>query len=103
MLIAVFTPLPIALLILFIYGLNTSTGMVVFSSTIQGAIPDAMRGRAFTLLDVSWSTMRLLSLGVGGLLVDRFGIEPLYWIGGSLLLAAGALGLILFRRTRFGG
>ena len=101
-LIAVFTPLPIALLILFIYGLNTSTGMVVFSSTIQGAIPDAMRGRAFTLLDVSWSTMRLVSLGVGGLIVDRFGIEPLYWIGGSLLFAAGALGLFLFRRTRFG-
>src|SRR5438105_1806025 len=101
-LIAVFTPLPIALLILFIYGLNTSTGMVVFNSTIQGAIPDALRGRAFTLLDVSWSTMRLVSLGVGGLIVDRLGIEPLYWIGGSLLLLAGLLGLSLFRATRFG-
>ena len=101
-LIAVFTPLPIALLIMFIYGLNTSTGMVVFNSTIQGAIPDALRGRAFTLLDVSWSTMRLVSLGLGGLIVDRFGIEPLYWIGGSLLLLAGLLGLSLFRATRFG-
>ena len=100
-LIAVFTPLPIALLILFVYGLNTSTGMVVFSSTIQGAIPDAMRGRSFTLLDVSWSTMRLVSLGLGGLIVDRFGIEPLYWLGGSLLLLAGLLGLHLFRATRF--
>ncbi|MDQ6858488.1 MAG: MFS transporter, partial [Chloroflexota bacterium] len=64
-LIAVFTPLPVALLILFVYGLNTSTGMVVFNSTIQGAIPEAMRGRVFTLLDVSWSAMRLLSLGLG--------------------------------------
>lgn len=100
-LIAVFTPLPIALLILFIYGLNTSTGMVVFTSTIQGGIPDDVRGRTFTLLDVSWSTMRLVSLGSGGLIVDRFGIEPLYWIGGSLLFAAGALGLFLFRRARF--
>lgn len=102
-LIAIFTPLPIALLILFIYGLNTSTGMVVFSSTIQGAIPDAMRGRAFTLLDVSWSTMRLLSLGVGGLIVDRFGIEPLYWIGGTLLVVAGGVGLTLLGSTRFAG
>lgn len=32
-LIAVFIPLPIVLLIMFVYGLNTSTGMVVFSST----------------------------------------------------------------------
>ena len=100
-LIAVFTPVPVALAILFVYGLNTSTGMVVFNSTIQGAIPDALRGRVFTLLDVSWSTFRLVSLGLGGLIVDRFGIEPLFWLGGSLLFAAGALGLILLGSVRF--
>ena len=100
-LIAVFTPLPIALVILFVYGLCTSTGMVVFNSTIQGAIPDRFRGRVFTLLDVSWSAMRLLSLGLGGLVVDRLGIAPLYWIGGTLLTVAGLLGLTLFRRTQF--
>ena len=35
-LIAILTPLPVAMLILFVYGLNTSTGMVVFNSTVQG-------------------------------------------------------------------
>ena len=100
-LIAVFTPLPVALLILFVYGLNTSTGMVVFNSTIQGAIPEAMRGRVFTLLDVSWSAMRLLSLGLGAIVVDRLGVEPLFWIGGTLLFLAGALGLALLGRMRF--
>ncbi|MDP9266498.1 MAG: MFS transporter [Chloroflexota bacterium] len=100
-LIAVFTPLPVALLILFVYGLNTSTGMVVFNSTIQSAIPEALRGRVFTLLDVSWSTMRLLSLGLGALVVDRLGVEPLLWAGGSLLFIAGALGLAFLGRTRF--
>nr|MBA2463350.1 MFS transporter [Nocardioidaceae bacterium] len=65
-LLAVFTPLPVALLLLFVYGLNTSTGVVVFTSTVQGAVPDAVRGRVFTLLDVTWSAMRLLSLGLGG-------------------------------------
>jgi len=99
-LIAVFTPLPVALLILFVYGLNTSTGMVVFNSTIQGAIPDAMRGRVFTMLDVSWSTMRLLSLGLGALVVDRLGVQPLFWIGGSLLFLAGVLGLALLGKIR---
>lgn len=100
-LIAVFTPLPVALLILFVYGLNTSTGMVVFNSTIQGAIPEALRGRVFTLLDVSWSTMRLLSLGLGALVVDRVGVEPLFWAGGTLLFLAGALGLALLGRVSF--
>jgi MFS family permease len=94
-LLAVFTPLPIALLLLFIYGLNTSTGMVVFNSTVQGVVPDAVRGRVFTLLDVTWSAMRLISLALGGLMVDEVGIEPLFWLGGALLVAAGGVGLLL--------
>ena len=95
MLIASFTPLPIALVIRFIYGLNISTGMVVFNSTIQDAIPDAMRERVFTLLDIAWNAMRLRSLALGGLIVDRLGIEVLCWSGGTLLLCAGLLGLLL--------
>ena len=94
-LIAIFTPLPIAFLLLFVYGLNTSTGMVVFNSTVQGAVPDVVRGRVFTLLDVTWSAMRLLSLGIGGVLVDAIGIEPLFWAGGCLLTLSGVLGLRL--------
>lgn len=99
--IAIFTPLPVALAIMFIYGLNTSTGMVVFNSTVQGAVPDAVRDRVFTLLDVSWNAMRLLSLGLGGVLVDRIGIQPVFWIGGVLLAAAGLLGLALLRGYDF--
>ncbi len=94
-LIAVFTPLPVALVILFIYGLNTSTGMVVFSSTVQGAIPDAMRGRVFTVLDVTWNAARLLSLAAGAILTDSLGIRPVFWLGGALLAGAGLLGLAL--------
>lgn len=94
-LLAIFTPLPVALLILFVYGLNTSTGMVVFSSTVQGAVPDQVRGRVFTLLDVSWNAMRLLSLALGAVMVDAVGIQPLFWTGGALLALAGILGLVL--------
>ena len=94
-LIAIFASLPIALVLLVIYGLNTSSGMVVFNSTVQGAVPDAVRGRVFTLLDVTWSAMRLISLALGGLLVDAIGIQPIYWIGGMLLATAGVLGLFL--------
>ena len=93
--LAVFTPLPAALLVLFVYGLNTSTGMVVFNSTVQDAVPDSVRGRVFTLLDVTWSSMRLLSLALGGLLVDVVGVRALFWAGGTLLAVAGALGLML--------
>lgn len=94
-LIAIFAPLPVALLILFVYGLNTSAGMVVFNSTVQGAVPDRVRGRVFTLLDVSWNAMRLLSLAIGAVVVDTLGIQPLFWAGGTLLALAGVLGLFL--------
>jgi MFS family permease len=100
-LIAIFTPLPLALVILFVYGLNTSTGMVVFSSTVQGAVPDEVRGRTFTLLDASWNAMRLLSLGIGGLMVDTVGIRPVFWAGGALLALSGMLGLALLGRHDF--
>lgn len=102
-LLATLRPLPITLLLLFVYGLNTSTGMVVFNSTVQGAVPDAVRGRVFTLLDVTWSTMELVSLGLGGVLVDRVGIRPIYWGGGALLVLAGLLGLALLGRHDFHG
>jgi hypothetical protein len=66
-LLAVVSALSAALLLLFVYGLNTSSGMVVFNSTVQGAVPHAVRGRVFTLLDVTWCVMRLVSLALGGL------------------------------------
>jgi MFS family permease len=94
-LLAVFTPLPLALLILFVYGLCTSAGIVVFNSVIQQAVPDPVRGRVYTLLDMTWHGMRLLSLALGGLLVDRIGVEPVFWAGGMLLILAGVLGLVL--------
>lgn len=99
--LAIFTPLPVALVILFVYGLNTSTGVVVFNSTIQSVIPDHVRGRVFTLLDVSWNAMRLLSLALGALVVDWLGVQPLFWISGALLTLAGVLGLVLLGRYDF--
>jgi predicted MFS family arabinose efflux permease len=94
-LLATVASFPAALAILFVYGLNTATGMVVFNATVQGAIPDRVRGRVFTLLDASWNASRLLSLALGGVVVEAFGIRALYWGGGAVLALAGVLGLLL--------
>ncbi|MBI3979955.1 MAG: MFS transporter [Chloroflexi bacterium] len=96
-LIAAFSSVPLALGLLFVYGLCTSSGMVASNTILQTSIPDRVRGRSFTLLDVTWNLMRLLSLGLGGLLVDLVGVRAVYCIGGSLLVVAGLLGLTLFR------
>jgi predicted MFS family arabinose efflux permease len=100
-LIATIASVPVALAILFVYGLNTSSGMVVFNSTLQSTIPERVRGRVFTLFDVTWSAARLLSLAVGATLVDVIGIRPVYWMGGSLLVVAGVIGIALLGRYDF--
>ncbi len=58
-------------------------------------MPDAVRGRVFTLLDVDWSALRLVSLALGAVLVDAVGIRPVFWLGGALLVLSGVLGLAL--------
>lgn len=77
---------------LILYGMSTSTGMVAYQSTLQSEVAPEVRGRAFALYDVIWNGARLLSLGIGGLLADAFGIRAVYVLGGVLLLAAAGVG-----------
>jgi len=79
--------------LLFMYGLNTSTGMVTYQSIMQSKVPDTMRGRVFALMDAGWNVARIVSVGLAGVLADRFGIVVVYYVGGALLIAAGILGL----------
>ncbi len=99
-LMAVTTFVPFAWLLLFIYGLNTSSGMVVYQTWVQRQVPEAVRGRVFTWLDVVWNVMKVISLGVGGYLAQRAGIEVVYYLGGSLLFFSGIVGLLTLRDVR---
>lgn len=94
-LIAVFASLPLALALLFLYGVNASIGGVVFGTALQDHVPDRMRGRVFTLMDMAWAAFNLLSLAVGALAVDAVGIRAVFWGSGLLLAAAGLIGLLL--------
>lgn len=100
-LIALIASFPLALFLLFVYGLNTSSGMVVYNSIMQTSVPDRVRGRVFTLMDMTWSIMEILSIAMGGLLADALGIRSVYYFGGGLLIAAGLLGLAWLGRYRF--
>ncbi len=99
-LLAVTTFVPFAWLLLFIYGLNTSSGMVVYQTWVQRQVPDVVRGRVFTWLDVVWNVMKVISLGAGGYLAQRAGIEVVYYLGGSLLFFSGIVGLLTLRDVR---
>jgi len=96
-LLAVATAPPVAWLLLFIYGLNTSSGMVIYQTQLQRRVPDTMRGRVFTWLDVVWNVMKIISLGIGGWLAEQSRVEVVYYLGGSLLTISGILGIILLK------
>lgn len=101
-LLAVTRSAPAAWFLLFVYGLNTSAGMVIYQTAVQRQVPDAVRGRVFTWLDVVWNVMRIASLGLGAWLADRAGVEATYYLGGALLFVSGLVGLALFHKWPFG-
>lgn len=86
-----------ALLALGTYGFGGSTGNVTFNSTLQSLVPDDKRGRVFAFYDVVWQTGRLASIAIGGILADSAGITAVYYLGGSLLLVATAIGFVRLR------
>lgn len=97
LLLAVVTALPVAATALIAYGVGTSTGAITFTSMLQAETPDYARGRIFASMDVLWQGGRLISLGIGGVLADLYGIRVVYYLGGALLLAAAAAGSLAGR------
>jgi MFS family permease len=75
------------------YGVGTSTGMVTYNALLQAEVDIQARGRVFAGFDLLWQAGRLASLGLGGVAADALGVRAVYYIGGLLLLLAGAIGL----------
>ena len=90
--------LPAALGALVGYGLGTSTGNVSFSSLIQTHVPDDKRGRVFSAFDLVWHSARLVSIAAGGAIADAYGIQVVYYFGGTLLVIAAVTGIVALRQ-----
>ena len=84
--------LAIAMGALATYGVGTSTGMVTYNSLLQAEVAPEARGRVFAGFDLVWQAGRLASLVLGGVAADALGIRAVYYLGGALLLVAGAIG-----------
>jgi len=84
--------LAVAMGALAVYGVGTSTGMVTYNSLLQVEVAGELRGRVFAGFDLLWQAGRLASLVLGGVAADAMGIRAVYYLGGLLLLVAGAIG-----------
>ena len=90
--LASITGLASAMATLLVYGLGTSTGAVTFNSLLQAEVPEKLRGRIFATFDMLWQSGRLISLLLGGIAADLFGIRAVFYLGGALLLIAAWIG-----------
>jgi MFS family permease len=88
---------PAALLLL--YGINTSTGGVAYTTLLQRRIPADYRGRVFSAFNMVWQGGRLASLTLAGLVVDVLSIQVLYIGAGALLVLAGLVGVHAMRQA----
>jgi len=95
--LATFRSMPVALAAIAGYGLGTSTGAVTFNSLLQAETADRYRGRVLASFDLIWQLGRLLSLLLGGLIADRFGIRAVFYLGAVLLATAAAVGWLGIR------
>lgn len=78
-------------------GLNTTSEVVVYNSQIQSQATDEVWSRVFTIFDVTWNAVELLSLAIAGVVADQFSVNVVYYLGGSLRLFTGLTGLKLFK------
>jgi len=89
--------IPAALLLL--YGINTSTGGVAYTTLLQRRVPAEYRGRVFSAFNMVWQAGRLASLALAGLVADVLSVQALYVGAGALLILAGLLGLRAMRQS----
>ena len=80
----------LALGLLFLMGISTSTYMISIQSSLQMMVPDAMRGRVMGFYGMTWSIMPLGGMQAGAL--AEFMGAPYAIVAGGIAVVAFALG-----------
>ena len=76
---------PLALAIMFIMGIASSTYMIAIMSSLQLLVPDNMRGRVMGFYGMTWSIMPLGAFQAGAI-AEFVGVPIAVAIGGTLVL-----------------
>jgi len=66
-----------------------------FGATLQATIAPDMQGRVFALVLSAATALGPLGLLLAGPLTDRVGVQPWFWVGGSVCALMGLVGFLL--------
>jgi MFS family permease len=87
---------PLALALMLLMGISSSTYMISIMSSLQLLVPDRMRGRVMGFYGMTWSIMPLGGMQAGAV-ATFVGVPVAIAIGGALV-SAFALGPALINR-----
>ena len=90
---------PLAMALIVLMGMSSSTYMISIMSSLQLLVPDHMRGRVMGFYGMTWSIMPLGAAWVGTITKLSFIDVPFAIAAGGLLVSAFALGPALLNRT----
>jgi MFS family permease len=80
-------PMPILLMAGAVLGFSWGPLMPMLNTVIQRVIPENMRGRVFGIEMTIWSAGPMLTAVAVGIAVDGIGVQPVYLLLASLVLA----------------
>jgi MFS family permease len=69
---------PVSVVLFMMFGLIGAVNGVVYSTILQEEVADAVRGRVQTALVVTYRTVDVLSVAIGTLAADRWGVVPVF-------------------------
>jgi len=85
----------LAVAALFVAGFMSPIVNGSFGATLQATIAPDMQGRVFALILSAATALGPLGLLLAGPLADLVGVQPWFWVGGSVCALMGLVGFVL--------
>lgn len=63
---------------------------------------DTVRGRVMSVMNASMAATSVISMAAAGIVAEGLGVQSAFFIGGSVCVAAGLVGLVLYPRAKAG-
>jgi len=83
------------------FGMLQVFAMIPFQTLAQETIPDALRGKIFSLFNLVITSTQISGMALGGFLADSFGIRTTYLINGTMVGVASVIGLLILVMKHF--
>lgn len=85
--------LPFVLALSFVHGLAVAVFSLMWQTALMEQVPEALRGRVFSLDELGSFILLPVSMGVAGAFADAYGARIVFVVGGCVVMLCAAAGL----------